>query len=54
METPPKQEMPKRSCMINLMFAIENDAEALAVKSAIDEAVKDMKEKRYTFQITEL
>ncbi len=54
METPPTKEMPKRSCMINLMFAIENDAEALAVKQAIDDAVKEIKEKRYTFQITEL
>jgi len=53
MEAEPTREMPKRSCMINLMFAIDNDAEALAVKAEIDKAIKDIKEKRYTFQLNE-
>jgi len=53
MESPPTKEMPKRSCMITLMFGIENDAEALAVKKVIDEAISDIKEKRYTFQLNE-
>ena len=49
----PTRPMPKRSCMITLMFGIDNDAEALAIKKVIDEAVKDIKEKRYTFQLNE-
>lgn len=51
MPTPPP--LPKKSCMINLMFPIENDTEALKVKQIINEAVKDMTEKRFTFQIIE-
>ena len=50
---PPLRPMPKRSCMINLMFAIKTDAEALAVKAAIDKAVAGIEEKRYTFQLNE-
>jgi len=57
MDTPPeipvKTPMPKKSCMVNLMFAITDDAEALKLKQVIDEVVKDIKEKRYTFQIIE-
>ncbi|GAI91549.1 unnamed protein product [marine sediment metagenome] len=53
METPPKKEIPKRSCMITLMFGIDNDAQALAVKKVIDDAVKNIEEKRYTFQLNE-
>lgn len=53
METPPVKPVPKRSCMITLMFAIESDAEALAVKAVIDKAVADIKDKRYTFQLNE-
>ena len=53
MEAEPKKEMPKRSCMITLMFGIDNDAQALAVKKVIDEAISDIKEKRYTFQLNE-
>ena len=49
-----KTPIPKKSCMITLMFGIETDAEALEVKKVIDEAVKDIKEKRYNFGINEV
>jgi len=52
-KTIPTEPMPKKSCMLTLMFGIENDKEALLVKHAIDEAVKDIEKKRYTFQINE-
>lgn len=55
MDTPPQgQTMPKKSCMFTIMFGIENDCAALAVKEKIDEAVKDIDPKRYTFQINEV
>jgi len=53
METPPPIPMPKKACMITLMFAIKDDRAALALKAILDEAIKDIKEKRYTFQIQE-
>lgn len=45
--------MPKKACMINLMFPVTDDKEAMDIKQQIDEAVKDIKEKRFTFQIIE-
>ena len=45
--------MPKKSCMINLMFPVTEDIEALDIKHVIDDALKDIKDKRYTFQINE-
>lgn len=45
--------VPKKSCMITVMFGIEDDKEALNVKQQIDDALKDLKDKRYTFQINE-
>ena len=39
--------------MITLMFGIEADTEALELKAVIDEAVKGIKEKRYSFSINE-
>jgi len=45
--------IPKKACVITLMFPVENDTDALAIKQVLDDAIKDMKEKRYTFQITE-
>ena len=45
--------MPNKSCMITIMFGIENDAEALAVKEKLDDALKGIKEKRYSFGINE-
>jgi len=50
---PSVQEPPKKACMISLMFAVDNDGEALAVKHAIDKVLPNMEKKRYTFQITE-
>ncbi len=52
-EQTPTEPMPKKSCMITLMFGIESDTEALELKKVIDEQVKDIKKKRYTFQINE-
>lgn len=53
MDNQPSVPMPKKSCMVTLMFAIEDDTEALKLKAVIDDAIKDIKEKRYTFQIQE-
>ncbi len=54
MEQPPQlSPMPKKSCMITLMFGITDDSEALAVKKVIDDAMKDVQEKRYKFEIIE-
>lgn len=53
-ESVEKTPMPKKSCVVTIMFPIEQDAEALKIKEVIDNAIKDMKEKRYTFQITEI
>ena len=53
MDTPPTTPMPKKSCMITLMFPVEDDVLALQIKGVIDEAIKDITEKRYTFQIQE-
>ncbi len=53
----PKQTpmpMPKKSCMITIMFPVDDDTEALALKQIVDKAVEPMKEKRYTFQINEV
>ena len=46
--------MPKKSCMITLMFGIDNDQQALDVKKQVDVIVKDIKDKRYNFQINEV
>ena len=53
MEQNNQQPMPKKACMINLMFGITDDKEALALKVLISDSVKDIKEKRFTFQIIE-
>ena len=45
--------MPKKACMINIMFPVETDDEALEVKKHIDDVLTDKKDKRYTFQIVE-
>lgn len=45
--------MPKKACMMTVMFGIEDDKIALDIKHLIDEAIKDIKEKRFTFQIIE-
>ena len=53
METPQLKPMPKKSCIITLMFAIESNEEAMHVKEKIDTLVENIKEKRYSFQINE-
>ena len=54
MEQPQEQTpMPKKSCMITLMYAIKDDTEALELKAIIDEYMAKIPEKRYTFQIVE-
>lgn len=52
-EQPQPTPTPKKSCMFTVMFGIDTDAEALDVKQEIDDALKDIKDKRYTFQINE-
>lgn len=52
-EKPTPTPMPKKSCIITLMFGITDDSEALTVKQVLDEAMKDVKEKRYKFEIVE-
>lgn len=53
MDTIQNPPMPKKACMINLMFPVTDDKDALAIKQGIDEIVKDIVEKRFTFQIIE-
>ena len=53
MDGVPQQPMPKKSCMVTIMFPIDSNEEAMAAKEYFDNAVREMKEKRYTFQIVE-
>ncbi len=57
-EQEPKQPLPKpgakKGVSIQIMFPCERDSYALEVKKAIDEVVKDIPEKRYTFSISEV
>ena len=39
--------------MITLMFPVKDDAEGLVIKQVLDDAIKEIPDKRYTFQITE-
>lgn len=45
--------MPKRSCIITIMFGIKDDKEAIDIKEKIDAALEHIEEKRYNFQINE-
>ena len=45
--------MPKKACMITIMFAVTDDKFALDIKYLINDAIKDIPEKKYTFQIIE-
>jgi len=51
---PPAPEPPHKGCQISLMFPVDSDEEALAVKKAIDAVLPDVKGRRYTFQIAEM
>ena len=53
MEEKPNKDVPKKSCMITLMIPIDDDVTALNIKKGIDDLIKDISEKRYTFQIHE-
>ena len=53
MDRPPENPMPKKACIISLMFEVQDDKQALNVKAQIDAAIKDIAQKRYTFQIAE-
>ena len=57
-EREPKQSEPKpgakKGVSIQIMFPCENDGYAISVKKAIDDVVKDIPEKRYTFSISEV
>ena len=53
MDKLPVPPMPKKACMIQLMFPVDDDKEALEIKDGIDVIVKDVKDKRYMFQIIE-
>lgn len=51
---PMPPEPMKKACQITIMFPVKDDDYALRVKAAIDAVVHDVKEKRYTFNITEM
>ena len=51
--TPPQPEQPRKMCLISLMFPVEDDTVAMGIKAKIDEALPDVTDKRYTFQIIE-
>jgi len=58
-ETPKQSELPAKSkpqkgVSIQIMFPCESDDMAIDIKKQIDEVVKDIKEKRYTFNISEV
>jgi len=53
-QDPAPPAVMKKGCQISLMWPCKTDDEALAVKKAIDAIVSDIKDKRYTFQITEM
>lgn len=53
MDKPPENTMPKKACVINLMFECTDDQQAFNIKSQIDTLVKDIPQKRFTFQIVE-
>lgn len=48
-----KDKAQKKVCMVTLAFAIDTNEEAIHIKEYFDNAVKDVKQKRYTFQIIE-
>lgn len=53
MDNKEEKPAPKRSCMITLMFPIDSDKQAIEIKHLIDDAIAEIEEKRYTFQINE-
>jgi len=57
-EQEPKQSLPKpaakKGVSIQIMFPCESDEVAIGIKAKIDDIVKDIEEKRYTFSISEV
>lgn len=51
--TPPKVGT-RKGVSIHIMFPCESDEEAIHIKARIDEIIKDIPEKRYTFGISEV
>lgn len=49
----PKPTEHKKGCVITVMLSGVEDTDALKVKQAIDNLIKNVKEKRLTFQIIE-
>lgn len=52
-ETQTPKPLPKKGVMVTITFPIESDTEAIEVKQQLNEALKDVKDKRFTFQIFE-
>ena len=54
----PKQPEPKpgakKGVSIQIMFPCPNDSVAIGIKAKIDDVLKDITEKRYTFSISEV
>lgn len=48
-----QKPVPKKYCMISLMFPVTDDKVAMNIKAVLDEYVKDFPEKRYRFEITD-
>jgi hypothetical protein len=45
--------MPKKSCLLTVMFPIDDDQEAIDVKKVVNEALLPYTDKRITMQINE-
>ena len=50
----PDKASQKKGVSIQIMFPCESDDVAIGIKKQIDEVVKDIPEKRYTFNISEV
>lgn len=48
-----KQITPPQACHIDILFPVTSDEQALEIKQVISEALKDVKQKRVRFSITE-
>jgi len=54
MQEPPQiQPLPKKLVMVQIMFPCEDDKTAMDFKQKLNEVVKDIKDKRYKFEIHE-
>lgn len=50
----PAPKMIRKACQIMVMFPVDQDEEALAIKKAIDGVVGDIPDKKYNFSINEM